>query len=212
LTGAPSVPLWEGSFSDAVFDPLSKSILIFIPLEEYQWNNTGCTRSQSPGFYLLNLNTGAISVVGGFNLEEFITPTITWSSAANVFIIENEKHLYTVTPIGDVGHISSSQLGDPHVSRDSRFWAMLDLDEYPNSGIVIMTQDGHLINIFEGEVESISWSPDSTHLFFTGKSSSEDDFFDLYIATQPEFTPENLSEKFDLPHDWRMSFLTWSSP
>lgn len=212
LVGAPSASLWQGSFSDAVFDPRSETVLIFIPLEEYQWNNPGCPRSQSPGFYLLNLQSGTISIVEGFDLQDFYTPTITWSAAANVFIIENDNHLYNITPSGEVGSISSSLLGDPHVSRDGRFWAMRDLDEYPNSGIVLMTQDGHLVDIFEGEVESISWSPSSTHLFFTGKRSSEDDFYDLYVAAQPTFAAENLSERFDLPHDWRMSFLTWSSP
>jgi hypothetical protein len=212
VTGAPSVPLWDGSFFDAVFDPQSKTVLLFIPLEEYQWNNPGCPRSESPGFYLLNLETGTKSVVEGFDLERFSNPTISWSSDASLFIIENDKHVYTINPGGEVGYISSNQLGNPHISRDGQYWVMLDLDQYPNSGIVLMIEEGHFKDIFTEEVGSISWSPDSTHLFFTGKSSLDNDYFDLYVASSPTFIPENLSAKFALPDDWRMSFLTWVSP
>ena len=201
-------PIWQGSFFDAALDPATATFLILIPDDDYPWTYEECAPHEAPGLYLLSLPNRSTQSLGLFNPSGGNYPTIRWSEEAQLFFVDTDQGLLSVSRAGDIQRIHPD-LSFPTVSPDGQLWAFVHAS---GEGLWLGAPHTAPQPIFSGEVGPVTWAPDASTLFFLGQSDWRLDTSSLYIAQPPDFAPRLVLEDIPLQARPDITPFAWVNP
>ncbi|MBW8010229.1 MAG: hypothetical protein FVQ83_03160 [Chloroflexi bacterium] len=171
---------WCGDYSNRAFDPQSGMILLAVTEEQLH----ECNPDPEPGVYLLSLDGGPAERVYEFQAEYW--NEVAWSPDLGVFLLLTEEGVLTIDTSGNLGLLPSPaeyiyfdryEANLPVFALDGQRWA------FNVEGVWIGEPDTELRQIYEDEVDELTWSPDGQTLFFFNDDG-------VYLAFAPDFMPQ----------------------
>jgi hypothetical protein len=196
-TGA-DISVWPDRYDHVAYDPVKSMGLVWV----YSDPPPGpeCGETLEPGMFLVYVPHSGREKIAAFDDVTYVN-YIQWSQEAGLFIVELKDSWALVTTDGEVEFLD----GQPFFSSDGAMMALLSDDQ---KTLTVLDESGSAYPIpTSGKLLHPTWSPDgSTLLFFAENPDAE--FYDLYIASVPDYTPvlllEEAFDRFGDPPKWLM--------